>query len=268
MAVFEDGLNNKHIIDKVPNRIVSLVPSLTETLYDLGLEEQIIGITEHCKHPFHLLSTKVIVGGTKGFNIEKIKALQPDFILANSLENNSDELKELENICPVFVTNIQKIDDVLDTLKILGEIFKKKTDAKKWIDKIEFARKDFEIFVSNIPTQKVAYLLWRNPFIAAGKSSFVNYILKINRFENIYNTQTDAYPEVEIRKMRIQGDPEIVFLAKNPYPFEEEHAFEIGRVTHHAKTVFVENEMFSWYGTRLFKSFQYFKALHNRLKEE
>lgn len=268
MNLILDSNGTFHNFSEVPKRIVSLVPSLTETLYDLGLEEHIIGITEHCKHPYHLLSTKVVVGSTKGFNSEKIKALKPDLILANALENNVEELKQLVGICPVFVTNILTVENVLSTLDAFGEIFKKKTDAKKWKDKIQFALDDFKHFVADIHVQKVAYLLWREPYIAAGKNSFINDMLQLNKFQNIYDNHSEAYPEVEIRKMRIQGDPEIVFLAKEPCDFQEEHAFEIGRVTHHAKTVFVENEFFSWYGTRLFKAFQYFKALHNRLKED
>jgi len=103
--------------------------------------------------------------------------------------------------------------------------------------------------------------------MAAGSETFINEMLKLNKFENMYELFEGRYPEVEIRKMRIQGDPDLVLLSSEPYPFKEEHAFEIGRVTHHAKTVFVDGEMFSWYGTRLFKAFQYFKALQNRIEE-
>lgn len=103
--------------------------------------------------------------------------------------------------------------------------------------------------------------------MAAGSDTFINYLMQLNHFTNIYANRVERYPEVEIQKMRIQGDPEIVFLSSEPYPFKEEHAFEIGRFTHHAKTVFVDGEMFSWFGTRLFKAFPYFKQLQERLGE-
>ena len=115
--------------------------------------------------------------------------------------------------------------------------------------------------MKDVPFRKAAYLIWRNPYMVAGEHTFINHLLEMNHFTNIYAGREERYPEVEIRKMRIQGDPELVFLSSEPYPFKEEHAFEIGRATHHAKTVFVDGEMFSWYGTRLFKAFQYFKQL-------
>ena len=104
--------------------------------------------------------------------------------------------------------------------------------------------------------------------MAAGKDTFINTLLQLNKFTNIYANREDRYPEVEVRKMRIQGDPDVVFLSSEPYPFKEEHAFEIGRSTHHAKTVFVDGEMFSWHGVRLVRAFEYFKILHHRLGDE
>src|SRR5690606_35051487 len=101
--------------------------------------------------------------------------------------------------------------------------------------------------------------------MAAGEETFINEILKINHFSNIYENFDGRYPEAEIRKLRIQGDPELVCLPSEPDPFKEEHAFEVGRATHQAKTVLVDGDMYSWYGTRLFKAFQYFKALQERL---
>lgn len=267
MFTITDDLGTLHTFEQTPKRIITLVPSLTETLFELGLEEQIIGVTKFCVHPYHLKSVKINVGGTKNVHIEKIKALNPDIIIANKEENTLDVVKGLQNICPVFVTDIVTVDDTLKTIKDFGIIFKRTTDAKKWIEKIQFAKNDFDVFINKKSWQKAAYLIWRDPYMAAGNETFINEMLKLNKFENIYASHEGRYPEVEIRKMRIQGDPELVFLSSEPYPFKEEHAFEIGRATHHAKTVFVDGEMFSWYGTRLFKAFQYFKALQNRIAE-
>ena len=100
--------------------------------------------------------------------------------------------------------------------------------------------------------------------MVAGNNTFINYLLALNKFENIYKNK-ERYPEIELKKIRLEGDPDLVFLSSEPYPFKEEHAFEVGRCTHHAKTVFVDGEMFSWYGTRLLKAFDYFKKLHERL---
>ena len=101
--------------------------------------------------------------------------------------------------------------------------------------------------------------------MVAGNNNFIHYLLELNHFENIYANKP-RYPEVEIKKIRLEGDPDLVLFSSEPYPFKEEHAFEIGRFTHHAKVIFVDGEMFSWYGSRLAKAFDYFKGLHERLK--
>ena len=146
-----------------------------------------------------------------------------------------------------------------------GELFNKRTDAKKWMDKINFAYQDFQNFIKDKKENKTAYFIWANPYMVAGNNTFINELLKLNKFINIYESKEGRYPEIELKKMRLEGDPDIVLLSSEPFPFKDEHAFEIGRFTHHAKTIFVDGEMFSWYGSRLVKSFEYFKAIHNKL---
>lgn len=268
MKQFTDQLGTVHVFENTPKRIVSLVPSQTELLFDLGLEDNIVGITKFCVHPFHFKSTKTIVGGTKQVKLDKIIALQPDIIIANKEENTLEIVKELEQICPVWVTDIVTIEDNLKMIEDFGLIFNKRTNAQKWIDKIVFAWEDFKIFIENKPIFKVAYFIWANPYMVAGGGTFINELLKLNHFENIYDNNPKyegRYPEIVFQKMRIQGDPEILFLSSEPFPFKDEHAFELGRHTHHAKTIFVDGEMFSWYGTRLLKAFDYFKLLHSKL---
>jgi iron complex transport system substrate-binding protein len=270
MKTFVDQIGNTHAFEIAPTRIVSLVPSLTELLYDLGLENNIVGVTKFCIHPYHFKATKPIVGGTKKVHFDKIMALKPDIIIANKEENTLEIVEQLSAICAVWVTDIVTIEDSLQMIADFGRLFNRRTESQKWVDKIQFALSDFKQFVSTIPEQKVAYFIWKNPYMAAGENNFINEMLKLNRFKNIYegNLRTPGrYPEVIIQKLRIQGDPDIVFLSSEPYPFKDEDAFEIGRFTHHAKVVFVDGEMFSWYGSRLVKAFAYFKSLHQRLAE-
>lgn len=268
MKTFFDQLGTSHTFETTPKRIVSLVPSLTELLYDLGLDESIVGITKFCVHPFHFKSTKKIVGGTKNVHIEKIRLLQPDVIIANKEENTQEIVAELAKICPVWVTNIITLEDNNKMIADFGQLFNKRTEAQKWIDKIQFAQRDFEHFIQGQPTYKAAYFIWANPYMVAGGDTFINEMLRLNKFENIYENNpnvTGRYPEVEIKKIRLQGDPDLVLLSSEPFPFKDEHAFELGRFTHHAKTFFVDGEMFSWYGSRLVKAFTYFKKLHQKL---
>ena len=262
MKTLVDQLGILHTFETAPKRIVSLVPSQTELLYDLGLEDSIVGITKFCVHPCHFKSTKKIIGGTKKVHFEKIRLLQPDIIIANKEENTKEIVEELSKICPVWVTDIITINDNLKMIEDFGQLFNKRIEAHKWIDKINFALTDFKQFISNKSSQKVAYFIWANPYMVAGNNTFINEMLKLNNFNNIYENREERYPEVIIQKMRIQGDPDLVLLSSEPFPFTDEHAFELGRFTHHAKIVFVDGEMFSWYGSRLLKAFQYFKLLH------
>ena len=259
-----DQIGIEHVFESSPTRIISLVPSQTELLFDLGQESKIVGITKFCVHPFHFKSTKKIIGGTKKVHFEKIRLLQPDIIIANKEENTKEIVEELSKICPVWVTDIVTVEDNLQMIIDFGKLLDCRTEAQKWIDKIEFAYRDFQQFIKDKPVKKVAYFIWANPYMVAGNDTFINEMLKLNNFQNIYQDK-GRYPEIEHKKMRLEGDPDCVFLSSEPFPFADEHAFEIGRFTHHAKTIFVDGEMFSWYGTRLLKAFGYFKILHQKI---
>lgn len=264
MKQFRDQIGTLHSFETTPKRIVSLVPSQTELLCDLGLEDKIVGITKFCIHPYQLKSTKKIVGGTKKVHLEKIRLLQPDIIICNKEENTKEIVESLSEICPVWVTDVLNIEDNFQMILHFGQLFNCRTEAHKWHDKIAFGLEDFKSYIKDFPVKKVAYFIWKNPYMVAGADNYINELLQLNHFSNIY-LDKGRYPEIEIKKLRLEGDPDVVLLSSEPYPFKEEDAFEIGRYSHHAKTVFVDGEMFSWFGTRLVKAFPYFKEMHERL---
>lgn len=245
-------------------RIISLVPSQTELLVDLGLEDSIIGVTKFCVHPLHIKKTKNIVGGTKNCNFEKIKSLNPTHILCNKEENTKEIVEECQKIAIVHVSEIFTINDSLDLINTYGSLFFRKTEASALIKKINFKHRNFNIFIKQRPVLKVAYFIWRNPWMVAANNTYINHILELNKLDNIYKKK-DRYPEVEIEKIRLEGNPDLVFLSSEPYPFKEEHASELGRCTPHAKTIFVDGELFSWHGSRLVKAFDYFQQLRESL---
>ncbi len=264
MKTYTDALNRVLTLDSKPKRIVSLVPSQTELLYDLNLENQIVGITKFCVHPIHFKSTKTIVGGTKKVNFEKIKELAPDFILCNKEENTKEMVLELDKIAPTYVSEVNSIDDSLQLINALGVICAKRTEAENIVQKIEFALADFKNFIKEYPSKSAAYFIWAKPWMVAGGNTFINELLALNKFDNVYKERA-SYPEVELKKIRMEGDPEIVLLSSEPFPFNDEHAFELGRFTHHGITIFVDGEFFSWFGSRLIHAFDYFKKLQIRL---
>jgi len=264
MKTLTDQLGTIHTFEETPKRIISLVPSQTELLYELGLENSIIGITKFCVHPYHFKSTKTRVGGTKKVHYEKIKLLQPDIIIANKEENTLEVVTELRKICTVWVTDVRTIADNAQMITDFGQLFNCRTEAQKWNDKIDNGLREFKKFIQDKPIQKVAYFIWKAPYMVAGSDTYIQELLTLNHFQNCYENR-GRYPEIEIKKMRIEGDPDIVLLSSEPYPFQEEDAFEIGRFTHHAKTIFVDGEYFSWYGSRIVKALEYFKLLQTKL---
>ncbi|MFD0863435.1 ABC transporter substrate-binding protein [Sungkyunkwania multivorans] len=267
MVEYRDQLQRTIRLAQTPKRIISLVPSQTELLYDLGLENEVMGITKFCVHPSHFRSTKNIVGGTKQVKLDKIIALAPDIILCNKEENTKEMVAELETIAPVHVSDIANIDDCIEMIQQYGTLFDRRTEASNIVQKIAFDLDDFQKFIKTRPIKKVAYFIWRKPWMVVGKDTFINYLLELNHFENVYKHK-GRYPEIDLENLRSEGGgPEVVFLSSEPYPFKEDHAFEIARYVQNGKTVFVDGELFSWYGSRLTKSFEYFKDLHQRLKD-
>lgn len=259
-----DQLGRVLEFEHAPKRIVSLVPSQTELLFDLGLENKVLGLTKFCVHPYHAKQTKNVVGGTKNIKIDKIKGLNPDIILCNKEENTPEIVESCSEICNVHVSDIYTMEDALELIIQYGTIFNKRVEASSLIDKLNYKLNDFMSYIEHKEVLKVAYFIWRKPWMAVGNNTFIDHILSLNKYENIYANKS-RYPEVEIKKIRLEGDPELIFLSSEPYPFKDEHAFEVGRFAHHAKTVFVDGEMFSWYGSRLLKAFDYFKKLRERI---
>ncbi len=265
MKTFVDQLGNTHTFETVPKRIISLVPSQTELLYDLGLEANIIGITKFCVHPYHFKPTKTKVGGTKKVHYEKIRLLEPDIIICNKEENTKEIVVKLSEICPVWVTDIHTIEDNFKMISDFGQLFNRRTEARKWNDKLAFALSDFQQFIKEKPIQRVAYFIWKNPYMVAGSHNYINELLQLNHFKNVCD-DTPRYPEVTLEQLQY-SQPELLLLSSEPYPFKKEEAYEMQPILPKAQIVLVDGEMFSWYGTRLLKAFAYFKMLHRNLEK-
>lgn len=253
-------------INYIPKRIISLVPSQTELLYDLGLEKSIVGLTKFCIHPVSAKKSKTIIGGTKSIHIEKIKALQPDIILCNKEENTKKIVMSCSQIAPTHVSDIYNLEDAKNLIRDYGKIFAKDLEASGIIKKINFQQEAFERFVLQKPILKVAYFIWKSPWMVAANRTFIHYLLTLNKFHNVYDT-LDRYPEVSIQKMADEKAPELIFLSSEPFPFKEEHTKEIKTHTQETSIIFVDGEMFSWYGSRLIKAFDYFKKLRISIEQ-
>ena len=259
MSILIDQIGVEHLFNTFPSRIVSLVPSQTELLFDLGLEQNIVGITKFCVHPKHFLKSKTIVGGTKAVHFDKIKALNPDIIIANKEENTAEMVVELRKICTVWVTNVVNISDNLQMISDFGLLFGKQAEAQKWVQKIKFAHADFEQFMKVEMFKKVAYFIWAKPFMVAANNTFINEMLGLNKFQNIFQ-DLNRYPEIEIVQLEVKL-PDYIFLSSEPYPFKDKHKVALQQFTK-AQIILVDGEYFSWHGSRILEAFDYFKKLH------
>jgi ABC-type Fe3+-hydroxamate transport system substrate-binding protein len=255
---FVDQLNRTVTLTQTPSRIISLVPSQTELLVALGLRKNIVGITKFCVHPKDLRKEKTIVGGTKQVDFEKIKSLKPDIIICNKEENSEEIVLQLENVAPVWVSDITTISESIEMILQLGKIFEVDGRALEITANIKLKLEGFKEYVRDFPSKKVLYLIWKNPYMAAGKNTFIDELLQINNFENIIIKKNSRYPEVSIELIKTA---ELVLLSTEPYPFKKVDANVLAEELN-SEVKLVDGEFFSWYGSRLIKAFEYFKELH------
>lgn len=259
-----DQLQREVYLERDPQRIISLVPSQTELLVYLGLEEQIVGVTKFCVHPPYLRKEKTVVGGTKKVNYEKIKRLKPDIILCNKEENTEEMVLELEKIAPVHVSEIFNFQDVLVLHEMYGKIFGCSDNTTKLNNDLLQKKKEFELTVSPKP-RKVVYFIWRKPWMVTGGNTFINYLLELNGWENIFKNRSSRYPEIDLEELK-KIQPELVLLSSEPFPFQKKHIKEIKKHLE-VPVELVDGEYFSWYGSRLLEAFDYFTALQRQLSK-
>ena len=243
-----------------PQRIISVVPSQTELLYDLGLRDEVIGITKFCIHPNEWFRSKTRVGGTKNLHIDRIHALKPDLILANKEENTKVQIEELQHHYPVYISDIKDIQSALRMISDIGELVHKQNEAEEIISSIEFERKQAPNREKLLST---LYLIWQDPYMAAGNDTFINDMLREAGFRNcILQPRYPILTDIELQKI----NPEVVLLSSEPFPFKQKHIDAIGHIFPAAQIRLVDGELFSWYGSRMSQSFKYFSGLHEDLR--
>jgi len=253
--MYFDQLNREIYLPSIPKRIVSIVPSQTELLFYLGLDAEIIGITKFCIHPAAKVKRVEKIGGTKQLDLEKIKALKPDLIIANKEENERGQIEELMTICPVWISDIYNLDDALDMIKRVGALTGKRPEAKTLSSQVSQQFNQIAIRPSNL---KAAYFIWRKPYMVAGSNTFIDSMLRCCGLVNVF--EKDRYPEINAETL-IEANPDVILLSSEPYPFKEKHIKELKAIVPNAIVRLVDGEMFSWYGSRLLQAPGYFKEL-------
>lgn len=241
--IHTDQLGRKIEVPASPQRIISLVPSQTELLFDLRLDDRVVGITKFCVHPNKWFRTKTRVGGTKQLNFECIRALKPDLIIANKEENNKEDIEQLSKDFPVWISDMDDLVSALEMIRLIGEVTN--TDISELLLEIEHG---FQQLKSVHPPKRTLYLIWKGPYMTAGSRTFIHDIMNRCGLQNAVSNS--RYPELSEQEI-VELNPELVLLSSEPYPFAEKHIPELQQLLPNADIKLVDGEMFSWYGSRL-----------------
>jgi ABC-type Fe3+-hydroxamate transport system substrate-binding protein len=262
MMVVTDQMGRTVVLEKTPKRIVSLVPSQTELLFDLGLSEEVVGITKFCVHPDSWYRTKKRVGGTKQLNLEVIAELQPDLIIGNKEENDRESIERLSTDYPVWMSDIANLDDALRMIVTLGHLTAREARATAIVKQITDAFNQLQEFVrtNELRSKKAAYFIWKDPEYCAGLQTFIDAMLDRCGLVNAVNKP--RYPEWDNAYC---DAPDLVLLSSEPFPFQQKHVEAFEERFPKAKVRLVDGEYFSWYGSRLINAPVYFQSLLKEL---
>ncbi|HUR67227.1 MAG TPA: helical backbone metal receptor [Chitinophagaceae bacterium] len=261
MPVYIDQTGRKVSIPSA-KRIVSLVPSQTELLHDLGLSNEVVGITKFCVHPEEWFKTKIRIGGTKQVKMDMVHELQPDLIIANKEENLKEQVEELAKYYPVWVSDVNTINDAYEMIEQVGLITNRKNEA---IGIVETIKGNFVQHQTSNLELRTVYLIWKDPYMTIGGDTFIHSMLEAAGFENVFKNKS-RYPEVTVDELKTHN-LELLLLSSEPYPFKQKHKVELEALLPKTKIVLVDGEMFSWYGSRMVKAPCYFSKLHAEIKD-
>ncbi|MCG7345601.1 helical backbone metal receptor [Sporosarcina sp. ACRSL] len=253
---------NKTVVDKVgrkvtfsypPKRIVSLCPGITDTLLALDLDNEIVGRTRFCIHPKDKVNNIVTVAGTKDIKMESIQHVQPDLIIAEKEENTKEIVEELEKHFPVYVAEVQSVDDAFRMIEDMGNLTDRSEAAGILLNSI---RQQFE-GLPTYPGKRIGYVIWRKPYMVVGKNTYINSLLEKMGFINPFIETDSRYPVVTANEFR-KAKLDYVLLASEPFPFKEKHFNEFLGMMPNAQPILVDGEMF-WYGPRMLEAADYFQ---------
>ena len=261
MPLYTDQTNHVIQLETPPNRIISLVPSQTELLCDLGLADRLAGITKFCVHPREVFTSKTRVGGTKSVKTDLVRRLEPDLIIANKEENVREQVEELRRYYPVWTSDINHLEDAYDMMTAIGELTGTKPEAVQIINTVKagFA----QLAANPVAPRRAAYLVWQNPFMTIGGDTFISDMLQRCGWTNVFAGRL-RYPEITPEELQA-AQCDLLLLSSEPFPFKEKHVKEWEQRLPGTKVLLADGEMFSWYGSRLLLAPEYFRQLQAQL---
>lgn len=250
-----DALGRVHSFSRPPQRVVSLVPSLTETLFDLGAGSSVAAVTEFCIFPEGKLSALPRVGGTKTPRIDAIRALAPDLVYVNVEENLARDADAIARFAPVFPTEPKTVAGVLHLLTDLGRIHRRDDDAAEWKERIsrEIAR------AGESRPFSFACAIWKSPWMWCGGDTYVSDLITTAGGTNVLGGEA-RYPKASLEDV-VARAPDVIFLPDEPYAFSETDAAEAGERTGRRVIGPFPGHLFTWHGTRTEKGLAFLREV-------
>jgi iron complex transport system substrate-binding protein len=245
-----DDLGRSISLPDVPQRIVCLCPSLTETLFALGAGERVIGRTRFCVHPQPAVETVPVVGGTKDVNLQRVVELKPDLVIAVCEENVQDQVQTIAQDFPAYVFDIETVDDGINAIARLGELVGATAQGE---DLARSAREAFDSIPPLAQPRRVLCLIWWNPVMAVGGGTYIHDLLSRLGFVNVAAARPGRYPEIDMDSDLLR-DVEVILLPDEPFPFSQEHETMLRSMVPASTARRVDGQMLSWYGVRMIET--------------
>ncbi len=253
----------KEIIDHIgrtvtysfpPKRIVSLCPGITETLFALNLENEIVGRTRFCIFPKGTVEKVPAVAGTKDIQLDAIHAVHPDLIIVEKEENTKEIVDVLEKHYPVFVAEVQSVDEAYRMIQDMGQLTDRLQQANALVNDIKGQFNSLPSYAN----KRISYVIWRKPYMVVGNDTYIQSLLSRMGFINPFASFEGRYPVVTEDDFK-NAQLDYVFLASEPYPYKDKHKEEFQKIMPKTVPLIVDGEMF-WYGAKMLESIHYFKT--------
>lgn len=258
---FTDALGRALDISGPPQRIVSLVPSLTEALFAFGLGERIAGVTRFCVEPAAGVAAKARVGGTKHVDVQTVRSLEADLVLANVEENTKQDVDALEAAgIPVFLTYARTVSEAIDELRTIAAITGAEAAARPIVEEAQAELHEALAAGASRTAVPTFCPIWRNPWMTIGPSTYIHDVLRVCGAANVYGDTPARYPLIDLAQVAGRN-PEIVLLPDEPYRFTARHIPEVNEKLPGARIHLVDGKMLCWYGPRIADSLRQLQAL-------
>ncbi len=262
-----DAVGTRHAPARRDARIVSLVPSITELVCDLGLAAHLVGRTGFCVHPREVVRRIPKVGGTKDVDLDKLRALRPTHVILNIDENKKEHARSLADFVPeLIVTHPLAPIDNLALYRLIGGIFGREDQAEALCGEFEAAYAALQTAARAFPLDRVLYLIWKNPWMTVSRDTYVSRMLALVKWETVPAECTDRYPKVQLDSGVLDA-ADAVLLSSEPYSFREGHVAQLRAHPLLAKKriALIDGAMTAWYGSRAIEGLGYLRRFRETL---